>query len=321
MSKSFVSIGVTILDIVGYPIQSIPANDDTALVQSIQICAAGTAAAPAVMAARQGVDTTLIGALGVDDMGHFLVAKLVREGVKIDCIEMRTDMPTSATILPINAEGDRPNWHMPGACLMLELDAAKRERLVNADHIHWGGIGLLFNLDGEIGSDLLQEAKANGATITADLIAPGEHTLNSIAALAPHLDYFMPSIDEALALSNTDDVAAAADFFLAMGAKGCIIKCGGDGAYLATQSGIREQIPVIKDVTVIDTSGCGDAFCGGFNVGLANGFDPIKACHFASATAAQVASGVGSDACVKDFDTTLKIMQAGSMKVLQEGQA
>ena len=69
MSKSFVSVGVTILDIVGYPISSIPAGEQTEVIQQIHLCAAGTAAAPAVIAARLGMDSTLIGAIADDDVG------------------------------------------------------------------------------------------------------------------------------------------------------------------------------------------------------------------------------------------------------------
>jgi len=318
MSKKFVSVGVSIVDIVGTTIESIPENDGTEIIQKIHMCPAGTAAAPAVIAARQGLDTTLIGAVGKDDFGRYLLDKLGLEGVDVSLMQEREDMPTAATMLPINSRGERPNWHMPGAFLLLEPTEEVNERIAAADHIHWGGIGLLFNFDGEVAAGIMAEARANGATITADLIAPGDHTPDCVKAVTPHLDWFMPSIDEALMLSGTDNVQAAAQFFMDQGAAGCVIKCGGDGAYIASQDGISEQVPVIADVKVVDTSGCGDSFCAGFNVGLANGFDPVTACRFAAATAAQVASGVGSNAGVVDFATTEKIMNAGTMKVLEE---
>lgn len=313
MSKTFVSVGVTILDIVGFPISAIPEGEGTEIIGSIHLCAAGTAAAPAVIASRMGMDSTLVGAIADDDVGHFIRYKLEREGVDASLLELRSDLPTAATILPINPNGARPNWHMPGAFLMMEISDKARQRIVNADHVHLGGIGLLLNLDGQAAADLLAEARANGAVTTGDLISPGPQTPDAVKAVAPHLDYFMPSIDEALEISGEASVAKAADFFLAQGTFGCLIKCGGDGAYLATRSGVRAQIPAISDVTVVDTSGCGDSFCAGFQVGLANGMDPEQAAHFAAATAAQVASAVGSDGGVRDYDTTLNIMRAGSM--------
>ena len=314
MSKSFVSVGVTTLDIVCYPVSSIPPGEETEVIEKIHLCAAGTAAAPAVIAARMGLDSTLIGAIADDDIGHMIRFKLEREGVDISLLELRTDLPSAATVLPINREGGRPNWHMPGAFLMLEIDQQARDRIVSADHLHWGGIGLLFNLDGPVAADILAEAKAAGATITADLISPGPQTADAVKAVAPHLDYFMPSIDEALAISGEDNVAAAAAFFCELGAGGCLIKCGGDGAYLATAAGLRKQIPAVRDVDVIDTSGCGDAFCAGFNVALSRGMEAEQAAYFAAATAAQVAAAFGSDGGVRDYQSTLGIMQAGSLR-------
>ena len=89
---------------------------------------------------------------------------------------------------------------------------------------------------------------------------------------------------------------------MGLGVGGCIIKCGGKGAYHAAQKGDERWIPAIRDVDVKDTSGCGDAFCAGFSVGLSHGFTPIDACRFAAATAAQVASGVGSGAGVTNWE-------------------
>lgn len=313
MSKSFVSVGVTILDIVGYPISSIPAGEQTEVIQQIHLCAAGTAAAPAVIAARLGMDSTLIGAIADDDVGFLIRHKLDKAGVDTSLLEIRSDLPTAATMLPINPDGARPNWHMPGAFLLMEVAEEARQRIINADHVHWGGIGLLFNLDGPAGADILAEARSMGATTSGDLISPGPQTPDAVKALVPHLDYFMPSIDEALEISAQGSAEDAASYFIDQGAGGCLIKCGGEGSYLATRSGISEKIPVMANVNVVDTSGCGDAFCAGFQVGLANDMDPVQAAHFASATAAQVASAVGSDGGVVDFHTTAEIMQAGAM--------
>jgi sugar/nucleoside kinase (ribokinase family) len=193
---------------------------------------------------------------------------------------------------------------MPGAFLLMEVQEAARQRIVNADHVHWGGIGLLFKLDGATGAGILEQARANGAVTTGDLISPGDQTPDAVRALAPHLDYFMPSIDEALEISGQATVEAAAEFFMVQGAGGCLVKCGGEGAYLATR---------VRGVEVVDTSGCGDAFCAGFQVGLANGMVPEQAAHFASATAAQVATAVGSDGGVSDYSRTLQIMESGEM--------
>ncbi|QFU75456.1 hypothetical protein EY643_07185 [Halioglobus maricola] len=319
MAKSFVSVGATILDIVGYPINSIPQGESTEVIQNIHLCAAGTAAAPAVTAARLGMQSSLIGAIAEDEAGFLIRHKLQQEGVDASLLQVRDDLPTATTILPINSDGGRPNWHQPGAFLLMDISAEARARIVNADHVHWGGIGLLFNYDGPAGAEILAEAKANGATITGDLISPGPQTPDAVRALIPHMDYFMPSIDEALEISGASTVEAAAEFFMQQGAFGCLIKCGSDGAYLTNKDGLVAKIPVMANVNVVDTSGCGDSYCAGFQVGLANGMAAEDAALFAAATAAQVASAVGSDGAVGNFEDTIAIMQAGAMPV--EAQA
>ena len=59
------------------------------------------------------------------------------------------------------------------------------------------------------------------------------------------------------------------------------------------------RTPAFK-VAVSDTTGCGDAYCGGFVAGLIEGLDLEAACSLGAATAALVATGLGSDAGVID---------------------
>ncbi|HDP80688.1 MAG TPA: hypothetical protein ENN21_07590 [Spirochaetes bacterium] len=68
------------------------------------------------------------------------------------------------------------------------------------------------------------------------------------------------------------------------------------------------RIPAFS-VKVVDTIGRGDSCCAGFIAALHQGFDPQKACRFGTALSALVATGLGSDAGVKNFDETEKLMK------------
>lgn len=50
---------------------------------------------------------------------------------------------------------------MPGAFLMVELSPEARARSVEANYIHWGGLGLLFSLGDEVTASVLAQTKAN----------------------------------------------------------------------------------------------------------------------------------------------------------------
>jgi sugar/nucleoside kinase (ribokinase family) len=68
-------------------------------------------------------------------------------------------------------------------------------------------------------------------------------------------------------------------------------------------------VPAFK-VPVVDTTGCGDSYCGGFIAGLAMGYDLEQACRLGTAASALVATGLGSDAGVKDLAHTLSFIAA-----------
>jgi sugar/nucleoside kinase (ribokinase family) len=114
--------------------------------------------------------------------------------------------------------------------------------------------------------------------------------------LLPNVDYFMPSMEEAVYLTGQDDPAKIAQVFLKMGAKACVFKWGERGSYIHTRDE-QFRIPAFK-VNVSDTTGCGDSYCGGFIAGLVFGRDLRAACELATATSGLVATGLGSDAGV-----------------------
>jgi ribokinase len=102
-------------------------------------------------------------------------------------------------------------------------------------------------------------------------------------------DYVTPNESEASMLSgvivkDSGSAKKAAEFFLEKGVKTALITLGGQGALLHN----RDQsvhVPIYNAGKVVDTTGAGDAFNGGFAAALARGLDPVKAAHFGSATA------------------------------------
>ena len=123
----------------------------------------------------------------------------------------------------------------------------------------------------------------------------------------------MPSIEEAQALCGLSDHGDTAKFFLDMGVKACVLTLGGDGAYYHDRDGMKFHIPAF-DIHVKCTCGCGDAFDAGFAVALVHGFDPETSVRFAQATSALNATGLGSQAGVKDFEHTLNFMKTTPAK-------
>ncbi len=306
MKFEYTCVGLTILDILGKPVNAIPEGGSTEIIQQIRMTPAGTAAGPAVIGAKLGLETALVGAVGKDDMAFLLKAMLANESVNTDYLQERDELPTAATILAVNSQGQRPNFHAIGSSILLEIDDNLRDVIVNSRFVHWGGPGTMLKIDGEASGSILKEAKSNGATITCDFIAPNEGTLNAIKAVLPYVDYFMPSIDEAMEIAGTATAEETGEFFINLGAGACIFKMGAEGSMFYSKEKTF-KIPAF-DVEVVDTTGCGDSYCAGFAAGLARGMSVEDACRFGTATASLVATGLGSDAGVVDFDGTKELM-------------
>ncbi|MDU7647780.1 MAG: PfkB family carbohydrate kinase, partial [Klebsiella michiganensis] len=131
--------------------------------------------------------------------------------------------------------------------------------------------------------------------------------LDLLRPLLPSVDYFMPSLEEAAYLSGETQPEAIARVFFALGVGTCILKDGENGSWLLTRDGAVEHIAPFR-VDAVDTTGCGDSYCGGFIAALARGLSVKAACEVASAVAALVATGMGSDAGVVDWQHTQEFM-------------
>lgn len=302
-------IGLYILDILGRPVDHIPQGGNVEFIDEIRLTVAGTAGGTVVDLAKLGLNCLAVGAVGDDEKADFVLATLDRFGIDRSEMQRLSGVPTSATILNIRKNGERPALHVRGASGHFEIPADSLDRVLAPPIVHLGGSGLLDRLDGEPSRVLLEEAKRRGRTVTFDLLGVSDKTLTDIQPLFPFIDYFMPSVEEAVALSGQRNAEDAGRFFLDRGVTHCVFTLGGDGVcFIDADGGILRQPAFAVDV--VDTTGCGDAFNAGFIAGLHRGMDRVTTLKFAQASAALVATGLGSDAGIVSFAATLAFMNS-----------
>lgn len=301
-----VFVGLTVLDIAGRPVNLIPDGGGVQFIDQIRLNPAGTASGAAMNACKLGIHTATVACLGEDEKADFILNVYQRLGIDCSLIQRTKTVETSATILTIRPDGERPALHCRGASDYLFIEDHDFDSVCNTRFLHHGGTGLLAKMDQGQSARLLQYAKAKGVTTSFDLIAPGPNTLSLLSSLLPHVDYFMPSLEEAAFLSGLRHPADIAAFFFDQGVGTCIFKAGAEGSYVFGPD-FSLRIPAYR-VTVSDTTGCGDSYCGGFIAGRVRGWDIERACRLGSAVSALVATGLGSDAGVIDWDHTLQFM-------------
>lgn len=305
---SIVSLGVHIVDILGRPVTHIPPGQGRQLLDEIRITAAGTAAGTSVDLAKLGADVVAMGAVGDDELADFLISLLSRHGVETRLLARKPGVQTSATMLPIRPNGERPALHAPGATALLTLADIDLETIAAASVLHVGGPDVLGSFQGEPLRTVLETAKRHGVTTTMDVLTPGDATAwSKLQPLLPYVDYFLPNEEQLSKLTGTSDISEAAGKVLACGAHAVLVSRGEHGCSLVT-SVQRVDYPAFP-AEVVDTTGCGDACSAGFIVGLLRGWPLEDAPWLAMAAASLVVGGLGSDAGIVDLDCTLEVIR------------
>jgi ribokinase len=282
MAKSGVTIlGIYVADL-AFRAARQPIMGETILGTSFAMGPGGKGSNQTVAAARAGADVTFITKLGKDDFGDRALAMYAKEGVTVHAEQVNDNSTGAAYIFVQDGTGANAIIVIAGAAGTISIADVEKSRsaIENAKVF-------MTQLEQPIPAALhaLQIAKAAGTTTILNT-APAAPLDDAIYKLC---DYVTPNESEATLLTGievTDVVTArkAADVFLSKGVGTVLITLGGNGSLLHT----REKslhIPVFSAGPVVDTTGAGDAFNGGFAAALARGETPEAAARFGSATA------------------------------------
>jgi sugar/nucleoside kinase (ribokinase family) len=291
-----IAMGVHVLDVLVRPVEAIPEGQGGQLVEEIRITPAGSAGGTALTLAKLGATVRCAGAIGSDPPGDLLLELLGRHGIDTSLLVRRQEVQTSASVLPIRPNGDRPAFHVVGANGTYGPDDAPWDEIAAATHLHLGGPEFM---GGEAAQRILHHAREHGVVTSADILAPGDPgLLEWIAPALPELDYLLPNAEQVLGFTGADDLAEGCRALVDRGV-GCVAATSGGDGVIVVDAQSAESVPAFA-IEVVDTTGCGDAFSAGFLRGLALGRSRRDAAVLGCAAAALVAQGLGSDH--GDFD-------------------
>lgn len=307
MAHDYTSMGFYTFDCLGWPVEGIPPGGGTYFIDELTLAVSGAAGTAVIAAAKMGLKALAVGGVGEDMMGDWVLSRVASFGVDASGLQRIPGGRTSSSIVCTRPDGSRPALHMRGATRDFFVDDALAERMTDARVVHLGGVGLMDRMDGAPNAALMRKAREKGATTTVDVFAGSAEDLPDVAAVLPWTDYFIPSDEEARALSGRADLDDMARFFLDLGAKACVFTLGAEGAFYRDAGGARFRLPAF-DIAVKCTCGCGDAFNAGFAVGLCRGLDMETTVRLAQATSALNATGLGSQAGVVSFEHTWDFM-------------
>ena len=277
---------------------TLPRPDETVVGSRWERRCGGKGGNQAVMAARAGARTAMIGRVGADEFGERLRENLLDAGVDAGAVSVDPAAGSGMSAAIVREDGEYGAVIVSGANLRIEPSAAARQ---------WedlGGAKALI-LQNEI-PESVNVAAALAARATGALVVLNAAPARGISpALLDLVDVLVVNRIEAemLGAGAVGDVPSAIGALAALKdlRRSVIVTLGGDGLAVRSGDAAPEAIAP-RRVKVISSHGAGDCFVGALAAALARGASLMEAAGFANAAAA---------AHVSDPNRTETLVKAG----------
>jgi ribokinase len=263
----------------------------------VMLSPGGSAANVAVWAARCGLPTRFIGKIGRDRMGQLAIEDLESEGVQHHLVESDVNLTGSVAVF-VDHTGERSMVSGHGADFDLLPSELQREAIRSASHLHLTAWSFFTDPPRSAARAAAHLAQDAGATLSFD---PGsfqmidEMGVDHFLAVTQDLgiDIFLPNKEEGAVLTGVSDpVDIARQLDLLYPSALVILKLDADGA-LVWEGGEAHHIPPATN-KLVDATGAGDSFAGGFLAKYLTGSTAADAARFATGISAWVIEHPGA---------------------------
>lgn len=137
-------------------------------------------------------------------------------------------------------------------------------------HLQWGTLDELAQL-----IHLLREIKPDVTLVLEPTTENLEEPAKGYRRILPHLDLFSPDLGEAEMITGRSDLQAMFETLFSWGAPLVAMRMGERGSRVMTPDGQSWRVPAVP-ATLVDVTGAGNSYCGGFLTGLGDGLSPLE---------------------------------------------
>ncbi|MGQ9683692.1 MAG: carbohydrate kinase family protein [Anaerolineae bacterium] len=300
-SLQVLCVGLMVADVVVSPVTTDCFSRDTNRLERALLRGGGDALNEATVLSRLGVRTALVGRVGHDLFGTFLLQHLGEAGVATEYVQRDDALGTAVTIVLLQKTGERNFLYYPGAGARLRSEDVSDGLLSQCEFLAVGSAFGLPGLDGYGLADMLARAQRARVRTVLDTTWDGSgRWLERLAPALKHVDYFVPSLYEGQAIVGNGPPQTIAERLAALGPPTIVLKLGADGCYLYGPDD-RGLLPPLPS-RVVDTTGAGDCFVAGLLAGLVRGWSLRQSAFLGHAAAACCVEAVGATAGVRDWE-------------------
>lgn len=217
-----------------------------------------------------GKKTAFIGKVGKDMHGAFLKGTLEKSGINTDGLVEDENVFTTLAFVALSDSGERSFSfaRKPGADTCLEECELRKDIIASSKVFHIGSLSLTDEPARSTTLVALEVANQSGCIISYDpnyrapLWKNREAAIEGMRSVIPYVDVMKISDEETTLLTDIEDPQGAAEKLVEMGVPLVAVTLGADGALVCTKDGSR-IVPGFK-ANMVDTTGAGDSFWGGF---------------------------------------------------------
>jgi sugar/nucleoside kinase (ribokinase family) len=264
-------IGCVQVDVVLTPVADLPPAGTSVFVDDMSLRVGGAGANAALALAEVGIAPRLVGCVGDDHLGSWILDQLLAHGLAGD-VSVDEHGRTGVTVACEAPLRDRSFLTYLGVTATASSAIVPADALT-ADHVLLCDYFCAPGMRGEPSRRLLEAARAGGATTYFDTSWDPdgweEQTREELFGLLPLVDVFLPNEAEACALAETASVPAAGRRLQAASGGWVVVKLGASGCVAFGPRGAQLTSPA-PAVEAADTIGAGDAFNAGLVAALAD---------------------------------------------------
>ena len=270
-------------------VKRMPHEGETMTCESASTSAGGKGANQAVQSAKLGVKTFMIGAVGNDNMGEFLLAEAVKYGLDVShvkrssvssgmgCVHALEDGRVFATInRGANYDINTKDIDMAGELfsqskiLILQNEIPHEVNIYAAKKAKSYGLKVLYNA-------------APSFTDRREVLPLSDVVIVNEVEASEYLGVKISSVDDAVREGLKVSASMKNTWVITMGGQGSVICSEG-----------KSEIVRPHKVDAIETTGAGDSYIGGLGYALLQGMDIFTAAKFATKCSAVTVCGIGA---------------------------
>ncbi|MEO8168154.1 MAG: carbohydrate kinase family protein, partial [bacterium] len=200
--------GMAVADVLGYPIQfrKMPKPGGLTLIDSVMLSTGGNVSNVGIDLSKLGFRVGGITRIGDDAFGKYILQEYKRYRIETGGIVIDPKAQTAATIVGIGADGERTFLHTRGCLKRFRVsDVLKNLPMIQTAKVFvFGYLGLLLETERDLALLFRTIKKETGAKILLDTGGNPRKQPKQFSSFIRYVDYFIPSYEEAVALSGTN---------------------------------------------------------------------------------------------------------------------